>query len=149
MRNALGETHTQPSKSSVHVAIALGAILGTTARFILGQAIQPLGPGAFPLGTLVVNLSGCLLLGLAQTLLGVPRLRYAHLLQPGITVGLLGGFTTFSTFSVETIRLLQTGQLAYALAYQAVSLVGGVAAVVVGSVFAGKLLHNWIGTAGR
>ncbi len=147
MHNRRGEMHQQQSKSPVHLAIALGAMLGTTTRFLIGQAIPPLGPGAFPLGTLVVNLTGCLLLGLAQTLLRTRRLPYAHLLQAGITVGLLGGFTTFSTFSVETIRLLQTGQFIYALAYQALSLVGGVVAVVVGGKLGGQVVHGWLGGA--
>lgn len=149
MRNGLGERQQLPSEGAVHVAIALGAMLGTTARFWIGQVIPPLGPGAFPLATLLVNLSGCLLIGIAQTLLRTQRLPHVHLLQPGITVGLLGGFTTFSAFSVETIRLLQTGHLIDALAYQAVSLLGGVAAVVVGSALASKLSHSWFHTTTR
>lgn len=65
-------------------------------------------------------------------------------IQLFLAVGLLGGFTTFSTFGVETVRLLQAGRVTTAITYQALSLVGGMAAVVA-SVGATQLLSRWLG----
>jgi fluoride exporter len=114
-----------------NLIIAAGATIGVLARFLIGQwSAEQLTP-AFPLGTLIVNLSGCLLLGVVQTIFSELRMMRAEV-QLLLAVGLLGGFTTFSTFSVETVRLLQSGRLAQALVYQVLSLLGGIVAVLIG-----------------
>lgn len=111
--------------------IALGSALGGVFRYLLGTTIQrAAGPG-FPVGTMVVNLSGSFLLGFL--------LRYAThppSLQPEVraflTVGLCGGYTTFSTFSAETVNLLQDGQWGKALTYALGSVVLALAATAAG-----------------
>lgn len=111
--------------------IALGSALGGVLRYLLGGAIQrAAGPG-FPVGTMIVNLSGSFLLGFL--------LRYAThppSLTPEVraflTVGLCGGYTTFSTFSAETVTLMQDGQWAKAMTYALGSVVLALAATAAG-----------------
>ncbi|MGZ4149064.1 MAG: fluoride efflux transporter FluC [Actinomycetota bacterium] len=113
------------------LAVALGGGLGACARYELELTFAPTTPPAFPWGTLAINLSGAFALGLLLTLiLDVwPPTRYA---RPFVGIGILGGFTTFSTFVVESARLTGGGQAALALGYVAVSLVGGVMACGLG-----------------
>ncbi len=111
--------------------IALGSALGGVLRYLLGGAIQrAAGPG-FPVGTMIVNLSGSFLLGFL--------LRYAThppSLTPEVraflTVGICGGYTTFSTFSAETVTLMQDGQWAKAITYALGSVVLALAATAAG-----------------
>lgn len=123
--------------------IAAGAILGVLARFGIGEWSKTHLALDFPIGTLIINLVGCLLIGVVQTLCFELRAMRRET-QLFLAVGLLGGFTTFSTLSVETVRLLQAGRVTMALAYQALSLVGGLAAVGVG-VGATLALSRWRG----
>jgi len=96
--------------------IAIGGGVGAVARWLVAGAAQRLAPsGAFPIGTLVVNALGCLIIGFLAAMFTAPggiRVREAHRLA--ILVGLLGGFTTFSTFAYETLTLADDGQLARA-----------------------------------
>jgi fluoride exporter len=92
----------------IALLIVLGA-MGTLARYGLQGVVQERAELTFPYGTLVVNLVGCFLLG------GVAPYGLTHLTIPlewrvGITVGFFGAFTTFSTFSWETVRLLEDGE---------------------------------------
>lgn len=110
--------------------VALGAA-GTLARYWLQGVVQYRTGSAFPTGTLIVNLLGCLLLG------GIGEYALTHLVIPpewriGITVGFFGAFTTFSAFSWETVRLLEDGEWMRAVAYVVASVVGGLLAVVAG-----------------
>lgn len=114
-----------------NLIIAAGAVLGVLARFGVGEWSKAHLLLDFPLGTLLINLAGCLLIGVVQTICLELRLIRREI-QMFLAIGLLGGFTTFSTFSVETVRLLQAGRMTAAIAYQALSLVGGLAAVVAG-----------------
>jgi fluoride exporter len=104
---------------------------GTLARYgMQGLIQQRTGPG-FPSGTLAVNLVGCFLLG------GIAQYALMHLTIPpewriGITVGFFGAFTTFSTFSWETAKMLEDGEWARAAAYVLASVVGGLVAVFFG-----------------
>ncbi|WP_084518204.1 fluoride efflux transporter CrcB [Microtetraspora niveoalba] len=103
--------------------IALGGGLGSIARYLVGSAV-PAGADGFPWGTLVVNLTGCLVLGaLMVFVLQVwPPSRYV---RPFLGVGFLGGYTTFSTVAVEITRLAAPTAAVYAV----VSLAAGLAAV--------------------
>jgi CrcB protein len=113
-------------------AIALGGAAGTLARYGLGGYVQRFA-GTFPLSTLVINVLGSFALGfLVRYLLATT---YSPELRAGLTIGFCGGFTTFSTFSYETARLLEDGSYgragAYVLASVALSLAatfGGLAA---------------------
>ena len=98
------------------LVIALGGALGAMARFGLGLGVATLWPGAFPLGTLLINVLGCLAIGvLYGAWLNRPEL--SPLLQQGLMIGFLGAFTTFSTFSLDAWRLLEMGQSLMALGY--------------------------------
>ena len=111
--------------------VGVGGFLGACARYLLSGAAQRLHGGTFPLGTLAVNVLGCLLIGVAmavaeeRSLLG-PNARLF------IMMGLLGSFTTFSTFGYETVELLRDGELRWALYSAAANFVLGVGAVVAG-----------------
>jgi CrcB protein len=95
-------------------AIALGGAAGSLLRYGIGTMMGT-RPDAFPFGTLLVNVTGSLLLGLL-----VPRLDAALAspeLRAALTIGLCGGYTTFSTFSLETVRMFQGGRGTAAIAY--------------------------------
>ena len=119
--------------------VALGGAAGAVARYGLGGWVQGLAGFGFPWGTLVVNLVGSLLIGFA-----VRYLEAVHLapdLRALVTIGLLGAFTTFSTFTLETVTLLEDGAWGRAGAYAFGSLFLGLAAVYVGMTVAGQYLH--------
>jgi fluoride exporter len=109
---------------------ALGGVLGALARWAVAEAL-PQTPGAWPWATFLVNVTGCLLIGV---LLAVLLARFPHSpgLRPFLAVGVLGGFTTYSTFAVDAVRLTDGGRPLLAGAYVLASVTGGVAAVVVG-----------------
>jgi CrcB protein len=119
-------------------AVALGGALGSMARWSLagwvqGRAQAARGAAAlFPFGTLVVNLAGCLLIGILATLFE-ERLAGDPALRTFALAGLLGGFTTFSSFGLESYQLLRAGNFALALANAAGSVVLGLAAVWIGA----------------
>jgi fluoride exporter len=108
--------------------LAVGVLggVGALGRFLLDAAVSVRGPGRFPLGTLVVNASGALLLGL---LVGLGVGGHGMLLAGA---ALLGSYTTFSTWMLESHRLGEDGELGLAAANLAVSLLAGVAAVAAG-----------------
>ena len=118
--------------------IAVGGILGTLARYVLQGALQTRG-GAFPTGTLAINLAGSFLIGFIMrfatgSTVVTPELR------GGLTIGFCGAFTTMSTFSYESIRLLGDGEYWYAGLYMGGTIVGCLAAVITGTALASKLL---------
>jgi CrcB protein len=115
-----------------YVLAALGGALGALARWAVGEAF-PHSPGAWPWATLLVNLTGCLLLGALFAVLA------AHAPEPSwvrplVGVGLLGGYTTYSAFAVEIVDLTRSGAVLTATAYLLLSVVGGVLAVALGAV---------------
>jgi CrcB protein len=110
--------------------IALGGMLGASARYAAGLA-WPTTPGSLPVTTLVVNAVGCLLIGVLMVF--VVEVGGAHpLLRPFVGVGVLGGFTTFSTCAVETTSLLRDGHPELALAYWAGTPIAALIAVGAG-----------------
>jgi len=96
------------------MAIAAGGALGAVMRWYIAGFIQRLSGGAFPWGTLAVNVIGSFLLGFLFVWM-LERVTVGELARLAVTVGFLGAFTTFSTFSVETARLLQEGAFTMAL----------------------------------
>ena len=103
--------------------------VGAVARFTTDEAVQGRGDGRYPWGTFWVNVSGCLLLGVIWGYVDNHSADKALLTVAG--TGFCGGFTTFSTFSVEAIRLMELGRYAAAARYVGTSLVvGGLAAAV-------------------
>ena len=114
--------------------VALGGALGALARYgISGWVYDRMGE-SFPWGTLVVNLVGCLALGLVIRWLQVSAV--SPEVRPFLTIGVLGAFTTFSTFSYETMALLQEGQWLRAGLYMGGSVVLGLIAMVAGMALA-------------
>ena len=103
------------------LGVALGGAAGSVLRYLVSHAFKA-APGAFPTGTLAVNLLGSLLIGLcaAWAERGAPWVR------PWLMTGFLGGFTTFSAFSLENMRLLRDGHLGTALVYALTSVAAGV-----------------------
>jgi fluoride exporter len=105
------------------LSVSIGAVLGANLRFLVGGWVAALVPTTFPLGTLVVNVTGSLLLGLVLTLVGERAVPGAWW-RTGVAVGLLGSYTTFSSFSYETVQLVGDGALA-AAALDVIVSVGG------------------------
>lgn len=120
--------------------IFIGSGTGGLLRYSLGGYIQRLTNGAFPLGTLTVNVLGCLLIGFLSATL-TTRLIIPAEYRVALLVGVLGGFTTFSTFGLETFTLLNDGQFARAALNITASLIAGLAAVWLGY----RLAQNWLG----
>lgn len=120
------------------VAIAGGGAVGALMRFwVAGWVYGLLGRG-FPWGTLVVNVSGSLVMGLLYVLL-VERMNVAPEWRALLLVGFLGAFTTFSTFSLETLNLIEDGQLLRAMMNVLLSVVLCIAAAWVGMVLGRQL----------
>lgn len=108
----------------LYVYVGLAGALGALARYGVGTGIETIWVGMFPLGTLLINLSGSFALGwLTHFLFRSGRLSPSIVTAVG--TGFIGSFTTFSTFSVETIDLLESGALGMALLYVTLSLVLG------------------------
>jgi CrcB protein len=108
--------------------VMAGGAVGTGLRYGLGLALPPQGAAGFPVGTLVANLLGCLAIGLCATSLLAEGAVPPHV-RLGVLVGVLGGFTTFSSFGLETMRMVSTGHLGAAAVYVLLSNAGGLAAV--------------------
>ncbi|MDX8413000.1 MAG: fluoride efflux transporter CrcB [Mariprofundales bacterium] len=96
-------------------AVAIGGAAGAVMRWLIASSIQRLAGTSFPWGTLMVNALGSFLLGFLFVWL-IERSSSGELLRMAITVGFLGAFTTFSTYSLESIRLLQSGSFGLAAA---------------------------------
>lgn len=113
--------------------ICLAGALGTGARYLVGLwAAQRLGT-TFPYGTLLVNLLGCFLIAaIVQVALNVAT--FSPTLRLALTTGLLGGFTTYSSFAYETTQLFQTGSSGAAIANFGITTLGCFGAVLLGSV---------------
>jgi CrcB protein len=122
-----------------YLVAALGGALGALARWGVSLAL-PGTPGGLPWGTLAVNLAGCLLIGVLLAVLPA-RFSPSTWLRPFLAVGVLGGFTTFSTFAVDVVRLGEAGAWPVALAYVAASVLGGAACVLLGLTAARALLR--------
>jgi len=110
--------------------VMLGGAIGAGARHLVGRWLLALfGPG-LPLGTLLVNLGGGLLMGLLAG--GLARVAAGEPWRLFLGVGVLGGFTTFSSFSLDAVLLIERGQATVALGYILLSVAGSIAALVAG-----------------
>jgi CrcB protein len=119
-------------------AVAVGGAIGSVARLLIGAAVQQRLGTSFPLGTLVINVTGSLLLGLlVRVALDTPAV--TPTVRAFLTTGLCGGYTTFSTFSYDTAVLIDEGSYVRAALYIAAS----VALALIG-VFAGFAGARWL-----
>ncbi|MCW0214807.1 MAG: fluoride efflux transporter CrcB [Pseudonocardia sp.] len=111
-------------------AVSVGGVLGALARWAVGLTL-PAAPGTFPLGTFGINVLGGFLIG--ALLVTLTELRTPHpLLRPFLATGILGGFTTFSTYSVDAQHLIAAGHVGTAFGYLAGTLAAAVAATWAG-----------------
>ena len=112
------------------IAVGAGSFIGGIARYLVSLAMKGISKG-FPWATLLVNLLGCLTIGL---LWGFLSRNASESSSWGLflTVGLCGGFTTFSTFSKEALTMLQTGQIWGFASYIALSILAGIVLVAIG-----------------
>ena len=124
--------------------VILGAGLGGGARHGVNVVVTRLMPGlTFPLATLIINLLGSFLMGvLAEAF--VLRGSGGHPLRLLLTTGVLGGFTTFSTFALDAVALYERGQLAAAALYLLLSVAGGLAGLVAGLALARAALSGGV-----
>ena len=110
-------------------SVAIAGAVGAVVRYRIGLAV---GVRSFPWATLGINVGGCFVLALV--LAGPGAARWSPAVTTAVAVGLLGAYTTFSTFGYETFTLLRTGRTLAAGGYVALSLVGGLAATALGYV---------------
>lgn len=116
--------------------IALGGALGSVSRYLLGSWVQSLSKGAdFPRGILAVNLIGCFLIGFLSQLVE-SRGVFSSEVRVFLFAGILGGFTTFSSFGNDTINLLRGGQTFHALANVGANVIVGLSLVWLGRTLA-------------
>lgn len=119
--------------------VFIGGGVGAVCRFLLSKRINELRlPTAFPFGTFLVNMIGCFAIGFLFQ--GIAREAVPKRYQLFLVTGFLGGFTTFSSFSLESANLLSSGNYAAALANVLLSVVPGIALVSLGMVAASRLL---------
>lgn len=110
--------------------VALGGAIGAVLRYLLGMGIATALPHPFPIGTLTINVLGSFLIGMLFFLFNDSA--WQEMYRAFVVVGVLGGFTTFSAFSLETLGLLNTGRYAAALIYVLLSVGLGLGAAILG-----------------
>ncbi|MGA9852232.1 MAG: fluoride efflux transporter CrcB [Gammaproteobacteria bacterium] len=115
-----------------YLSVGLGGAVGCCARYGVTQLVQLVCGKSFPLATLIINVLGCFLMGFLffETL---ERLSVSPVMRTAILTGGLGGFTTFSTFSIETLLLFEDGETVYAVSYLLLSVFLGLLAAVLGA----------------
>lgn len=114
--------------------ISVGGVVGALARYGIGRAF-PAGPNAFPWATFAINVLGCFLIG-ALMVIVIHAVPSQTLVRPFFGVGILGGFTTFSTYAVDTVRLVDAGSAAIAIGYLFGTLLAAMFAVYAGTTVA-------------
>ncbi len=117
-----------PGFLSASLSVTLGGAIGAWLRFAAGRLI---GPAAFPYATLMVNIAGCFAMGLLAGWLARQDAS-GEGMRLLLGVGVLGGFTTFSAFSLEIVTLAQRGAVGLAALYVALSIAGGVIGLIAG-----------------
>jgi CrcB protein len=115
---------------SAYLWVGLGGFIGSIARYAVAVSLTPAAPGRFPWATFTVNCVGCLLIGLLAGMLS--RAPVPETVRLFLVTGLLGGFTTFSAFGLESVALLRRGEFGLALLYMLGSVLVGIAAVWLG-----------------
>ena len=120
------------------VAIAVGGATGSVLRYWTSAWVHTFVSRAFPYGTLMVNVFGCLAMGFLFVLF-LERFADSNVWRAGILIGVLGGFTTFSSFSIETFNLIEQGEPFKALANVILSVVVCLCATWIGVILARQL----------
>lgn len=110
--------------------IALGGAAGSVLRYLIGGRVQHFAPHGYPIGTLFVNVGGCFLIGVF--LRYFMNMQTTAELRAFLIVGFCGGYTTFSTFSYETVGLIKGGEYVRAMSYASLSVILCLLATVAG-----------------
>jgi len=118
------------------LAVAAGGAIGATGRFLVGRLMLKLMGSGFPWGTLSVNIIGSFLIGIVAGAMA-SRYNLSHAWQGFLIIGVLGGFTTFSAFSLEVALMIEKHQISTAAFYSLASVIIGVLALFAG-LYAGK-----------
>ena len=149
-----GRAGRRPSRSvaasvrpDVLAVVALGGMLGATARYAIARAV-PTHAGQFPWATFWTNLSGSLVLGALVVVL-VARAPSGRYVRPFLATGVIGAYTTMSTYLVETALLIKDGHAVTGLLYGVGSLAAGIGLAAVGVTVARGLVHRGGAGAGR
>ena len=126
----------------IFLLIAAGGAVGSLLRYVIGGAVQKMSAGGFPIGTMFVNVSGCFLVGaLVRHFL---NMQVSLELRAFLIVGFCGGFTTFSTFSAETLGLIEGGEYGRATGYVILSII-----LCLGATFTGMTAMRLIAGTGH
>jgi CrcB protein len=123
-----------------YLLVGLGSAIGGIARFVFARSVGGMVEGRFPMGTLLINVGGSFVLGALGALLAQRVVPSADALRMAVGVGFCGGFTTFSTFSLETHALLEDGAWLTAIANMLLSVLAGLVAVRLGALAA----RSWL-----
>ena len=115
----------------VIVGVAVGGAFGASARYALDRLIEARSESVFPWATFVVNLSGCFLIGLISATL-IDKHHLPAWVRIGLVMGVIGGYTTFSTFAQEALDLVDARDVVEGIAYIGGSVLLGILAVYVG-----------------
>ncbi len=115
----------------VALAVAAGGAVGSLLRFLTSAWVTALWPRYFYLATLTVNIVGCFLIGFLSAYF-LLRSDIPLVVRTGVLAGVLGGLTTFSSFSLEVLRLIEAGQFGVAVSYLLGSVLGGLCAAWLG-----------------
>ena len=140
LRRARPARHHATGGVTMLATIAAGGATGAAARYLI-EATWPTPPGTLPVSTLAINLLGCALMGVLMVLITEVWSRQ-RLIRPFLGTGVLGGFTTFSTYTVDIQRLVAGGQIDTALLYLCLTPVGALLAIWV-TATATRRLVNW------
>jgi CrcB protein len=119
--------------------IAAGSAIGGVSRYLLGSLLQRLMTDGFPGGTIVINVTGSFLLGVILQY-AIETTAISPELRAFLTIGFCGGYTTFSTFSYESLTLMEDGQWSRAATYVGLSVVLSIVAAFLGMVAARQLI---------
>ena len=111
------------------ISISTGAVIGALGRYFVGGSVHKYLPADFPYGTMVVNLSGCLVIGVLWGMF--ERFEFSSNLRLFLFIGILGSYTTFSSLGLETFNLLRDGEIKYSLINMFASNIFGVMLVLV------------------
>lgn len=120
------------------ILVALGGALGSVSRYSITLLMKN---NVFPLATVIVNIIGSFIIGLLSALFISKLNNFDSVLKPLLVIGFLGGFTTFSSFSMDTLRLIQSEQVLYAITNIVLSIFCGLFMV-----FLGYKLGNYLGS---
>ena len=129
-----------PRLHAVLGAIAVGGVVGAEARYGLG-VLLPHRADEWPWATLLTNVSGCLLIGVLMVVI-VERVRPHPLVRPLLGVGVLGGYTTFSTYAVDTVAAVQSGRVVLAVLYAVATPLLALVAVAIGTTAIRRLVPD-------